>query len=114
MLLVARDYAKFLVENDGVSFKEAMDGMTLEDVEVWFSQQYSWDDVDHQGKLIKYPSEQEILDALDMARRDSGAVSSVSEKRQSERQMSKIKRRKLQATIERKAEEPTHRSGPKF
>ena len=65
------DYAKFLVDNDGISREEAEAKIELGDVESWFYDQFAWSDVDKVGECIQEASAENIKRALNRVRGQS-------------------------------------------
>jgi hypothetical protein len=68
MRRVMNDYIAFLIENDGVTRRQALETMDASQVESWFHEQYEWQDVERDGRLVQQPTAQQIIDALDVAR----------------------------------------------
>ena len=71
MLKVRDDYVQFLMDQDGLSRKEALQKFEFSDLESWFYEQFNWDDIERHGKLIKNPSPKQIKEALDHMRNGS-------------------------------------------
>lgn len=73
---VRDDYARFLMENDGVTRAEALEKCDRDTLETWFCEQFDWSDVERYGRVVKNPSARQIKEALDLMRA-SDVVSSV-------------------------------------
>lgn len=65
---VRRDYVRFLMEEDGVTQKEALAQATKEAVETWFHEQFDWSDIEQYGKMVKGASAAKIEEALNLLR----------------------------------------------
>jgi hypothetical protein len=68
MRCVMNDYVRFLVDNDGVTRQQALADMEVQWVESWFHEQYDWQDVERDGKLVQQPTANQIKQALDLMR----------------------------------------------
>ena len=64
---VHKDYADFLVEQDGLSMGEAMAqaGGDQENLAVWFAEQWNLRDVAKRGRLTGLPTAEDVQRALD-------------------------------------------------
>lgn len=70
---VSKDYAQFLMEQDGLSEVEAMVMASVHDnMQTWFSEQIIWEEVESLGVLIKEASPEEVQKALNFYRKFSG------------------------------------------
>lgn len=66
---VREDYARYLVDADGITLDEAK--ARVEEwvsVSFWFYQQFDWDDVERCGKLVQEASAEQVRAALDRRR----------------------------------------------
>lgn len=98
MLSVLRDYISY--RERGTTLKEAINHCGKDDVESWFYSQYGWRDVENQGKQVKDPTPQQILDALDRVRGGENVGNDTTVK-EDLRQKSKLIKRELQAKADR-------------
>lgn len=67
---VRRDYAKFLVDSDHISkaaARAAADAMRDDEVDAWFSDQFTWGDVEHYGELVRERSMAQTMRILKAA-----------------------------------------------
>lgn len=71
MIKVRDDYVQFLMDQDGLSRKEALQKFEFSDLESWFYEQFRWEEIERYGKLIKKPSQKQIKEALDHMRDSS-------------------------------------------
>ncbi len=74
ILKVREDYARFLVDADGVTMEAAMEKSTPEFAGTWFAEQYIWAEVERDGVLVRDADAEQIKEALDFLRAfsDSG------------------------------------------
>ena len=65
---VRDDYAKYLMESDGITRAQALAQCDRETLETWFMEQFDWSDVERYGRVVKNPSPRQIREALDLMR----------------------------------------------
>lgn len=53
---VRDDYAHFISKTDKVSYEKALEGVSSSDVESWFHDQFTWEDVERLGECVARPA----------------------------------------------------------
>lgn len=98
MSKVRDDYAKFLVDNDGLSYEEAIAQMEPSYVFSWFYDQFDWSDVEHYGTCVKEASPAKIKEALD-AMRSGSHPSTTATLREIPEEVAGLRAKKLEETL---------------
>ena len=68
MRKVFQDYLRYRKEADNEGSAIVEEGLTVDDLTSWFYDQYSWDDVERDGRQVRQPTPRQIQDALDLMR----------------------------------------------
>lgn len=67
------DYVAFLMDADKLGEDEAIEKAKEHcDIECWFNEQWSWDEIREYGRLIQQASQEDIQRALDSYQRQAG------------------------------------------
>lgn len=71
--VVVQDYVDFIVQADGLSKEDALVYAEKHcDPDVWFREQFDWQDVMWLGRCVGHASPEDISKALDFVRANSG------------------------------------------
>lgn len=73
LLKVREDYARFLVEADGLSMEAAMEKSTPKFAPTWFAEQYIWTEVERDGVLAREADAAQVTAALNFLRNNSSS-----------------------------------------
>lgn len=109
---VLNDYVDFRLQADGDSRAKVISEISPSDVEVWFYEQYNWQDVERDGKIVGHPTAAQVEEALNLMR-GSEDPSNVAELRVSSAAHARIKRAQLRGSVSQGVPRASTTRGPR-